>query len=804
MLQRRREHLGWTQDTLATKAGLSTDAVSAIERGTRRFPQRETVRRLVEALGLAGAEREAFLALVPRAVRRRAAKGTPDSAGAVVPRQLPAGARDFTGRDDQLRELTDLLSRPPAQHGPVVATLAGMGGIGKTALAVQAGHAVAEHYPDGQLYVDLRGYGPGEPMSTIDALSYLLRALGTPTEEIPLETDEAAARFRTALATRRVLLIVDNSRDVAQVRPLLPGTAGSAVIATSRRSLSALPGRLHFRLGGLPHAEGLQMLRALAGTEKVDAELEAAGEVIRHCGALPLGLRMAGARLAARPEWPISHLAQRLRDERVRLDELSRDDVSVRTSFAVSINQLAGSADPSDRRAAEVFTMLGILDGPDIAVTVAARLVQRPERETELTLERLVDLNLVEAPAPGRYRLHDLLRVYARERAAAILSESGRAAALTRVLDLYAAAAWRTLGLVQPNTHRLSLAETSWTDAAPELDDLGAAMAWLDRERPHLLSIVRQGLGTADVSGDLVVRLVLGLFGYYATSRHWPDWAQVARAPIEAGVSTSNRALMSLLRNDLGLALARLAEAGSGSFDDAVTELRRSLADFRSIGDPARESMCLANLTLVLDLAGRLAEAIDYGERGLQLARALGDVNAQAIAIGNLGKVYGRAGDRDREISYLQESLRLLERAGGAQHQAEVLELLAAAYGESGRMTEAIASLERSASLYEQAGDPLGVAGALTELGALHLRLGNPTEALARLEDALVTAEQHDNDRTVAGILRQLAGALQALGRDQEAEQRLLAALAIFGSRNMAAAGKEVRVQLERLRSGRR
>lgn len=792
MLQHHREQLGWTQEMLASQAELSTDAVSALERGTRRFPQRQTIERLVDALGLTGAELEEFTALVPRAVRRRNREDPNefhDRGRPSTPRQLPAAATHFTGRSEQLRQLIDLLAEPSSRQAPVIAAITGMGGVGKTALAVQAAHALSEQYPDGQLYLDLRGYGPDDPMSSIDALGYLLRALGTPNDEIPVEVPEAAARFRSAVAARRMLIVLDNARDSAHVEPMVPGTPGSAVMVTSRRLLTALPNTRTFRLRSLEVTDGVQMLRTLAGSDRVDADGAGATEVVRLCGSLPLALRMAGARLAVRPEWSIADLVRRLSNEQGRLDELERDDVGVRTSLAVSIDQLAESSDAADRSAAETFVYLGIPDGPDISLALAARLIDASQRETEARLERLVDLNLLESRAPGRYRLHDLLRVYARERAVRTIPPTERAAALTRMIRLYAAVAWRACELAQPAGSRLSWRADRRPKDGPPFSDPLDALAWLDNERAHLIPAARQAAGAYGVDSELCVELAIGIVSYYLARHLWADWARVVRFALQVAERGNDRTATALLQIDLGYALTQLAEAGSGDYDTALEHFWRGLAEFRAAGDREREPLCLINVCHALVLAGRAEEAVEHGEHGLRLARELGNLNAQAVACTNLGAAYGRLGDRDRQLARLRESLQLAEQVGSDPIRAEVHRQLAIAYDAAGQHDQARAELQHGAQVFRRAGDFLGTAGLMDELGALELGLGNHEQALVDLRAALAIADQHDTDGRLTASIRHRLGMVQLeLGDLDAATAHLTAALTIYERKNMAAA----------------
>jgi DNA-binding SARP family transcriptional activator len=368
--------------------------------------------------------------------------------------QLPVDVADFVGRVGLIDQVTSLLDD---DRRVLIVALSGPAGVGKTALAVHVAHRLVGRFPDGQLYVDLHGAAAGpRPLQPLEVLGRFLRALGMEPAAVPASLEEASGAFRSWVAGRRVLVVLDNAADAAQVVPLLPASAGCGVLVTSRRVLAGLAGAAHRHLDGLADAEVLELLGCLAGQERMAAEPEAAAEVARCCGSLPLALRIAGARLAARPAWPVRALAERLADQERRLDELEMGEVGVRASFQVSHQQLHCSDDPVDREAAGAFGLLGMLHGPEVGAPVAAWLLDASEPAAERVLERLVDAQLLQTPAPGRYRLHDLLRLYARELAHQHHPGPARAAALTRALGFYMASAWRTLALLRPGDYRLA------------------------------------------------------------------------------------------------------------------------------------------------------------------------------------------------------------------------------------------------------------------------------------------------------------------------------------------------------------
>jgi DNA-binding SARP family transcriptional activator len=467
------------------RSGRQADALGAY---------RELRARLVDELGIEpGPELRQLHQEILTSDRAAATEGAPAAwvpPSPPAPRQLPADIATFTGRDAECAQLELALGgdRGGAMR---VAAVHGAAGIGKSAVAVHVAHALADRFEDGQLYVNLQGAGPGAgSLEPLEVLGRFLRALGVGGGNLPATLDEAAACFRSQVAGRRVLVVLDNARDAEQVEPLLPGSPTCAVLVTSRRMIASPRGAGDLRLGMLAPAEAVALLGRLAGERRLASEREAAAEVARWCGYLPLALRIAAARLASRPRWPVRALADRLANQQRRLDELELPDVGVRASFEVSHRELRDSADRLDREAAAAFGLLGVPDGPDLGVVAAACLLDRPAAGTEPVLERLVDAQLLEAQQPGRYRLHDLLRLYARERTAASLPRDEVAAALDRSLRMYTATAWRTLALLRPGDPRLARSKPRWSEGGLPFANAGAA---LERGRPA----VRQRRGRA-------------------------------------------------------------------------------------------------------------------------------------------------------------------------------------------------------------------------------------------------------------------------------------------------------------------
>src|SRR5580692_4048303 len=450
-----------------------------------------------------------------------------------VPAQLPADVADFTGRDDQVRRLVDLLSSAGAddESGAVrIALVAGAGGLGKTSLAVHAAHRARASFSDGQLYVDLLGATP-HPLPAADVLARFLRDLGVDGREIPVDEDERAARYRTILAGRRMLIVLDNARDAAQVRSLLPGSAACAVLVTTRSRMADLASTRLVDLNVLDDDEALTLFTRVVGDERAAAEPEATAELLLACAGLPLAIRICAARLNTRSGWTIQAMANRLRDTRRRLDELRVGDLAVRASFQVSFTTLPASAQPDGIDPADAFRMLGLWDGPSISSAAAAAMFGTTEDLGSDALEIWVDARLLESTSPDRYKFHDLLRVYSSERAVADLPEQARNAAIARLLEWYMRAADVAATAVSPDRYDIPLAPGG---AAPPLGFGTAedALAWYDGERVNLVAATRQ----AAESGlhEIAWRLPAPLFQLFNSRGNWTDGIAANRVALQS------------------------------------------------------------------------------------------------------------------------------------------------------------------------------------------------------------------------------------------------------------------------------
>ena len=663
------------------------------------------------------------------------------------PAQLPADIADFTGRDEQVKRLSDLLSGTGASGDPGavrIAVVAGSGGLGKTSLAVHAAHRVRRRFPDGQLYVDLLG-ATAAPLLPGDVLARFLRDLGVDGRDIPVDEDERAARYRTTLARRRMLVVLDNARDAAQVRPLLPGSASSAVLVTTRSRMPDLASTKLVDLNVLDDDEALTLFVKVVGEERVAAEPEATAELLDACAGLPLAIRICAARLVTRSGWTIRAMAGRLTDEHRRLDEMRAGDLAVRASFEVSFTSLPPSMDKQGIDPALAFRLLGLWQGPSISAAAAAALFGVPEYSAEDALELLVDTHLLESVTTDRYRFHDLLRVYAAERAEADLPAAERDAAVTRLLEWYLRSADAAATAVSPHRYNIVL-DPAGTDPPPlafaGVDD---ALAWYDSERANLVAATRQAAGSG--LDEVAWRLPAPLFTMYNRRGNWADCIATHRVALESARRAGNRPGEAWVLNNLGEALGFTRET------EGIAHLEQALMIRREIGDHKGEAQTANNLADAYVILGRKEEALDLLRRALELNRETGNRYGEGVALNNLGEAF--------------------------------LDL--------GRTEEAIDCFHRAHSTFAEIKVPHGVGYALHNVGRSYLSLGRDAEALEHLRQALAVHRATGDRHREAFTLRFLGVAQSRAARPAEAEVSWAQAAAIFDDLGDHAQADEIR-----------
>jgi tetratricopeptide (TPR) repeat protein len=616
-----------------------------------------------------------------------------------IPAELPSDIIDFTGRRAELTALRRLLAR--AESAVVVAAVDGPAGIGKSALAIRVAHEVASRFPDGQLYANLRGAEPAQANSAA-VLNRFLNALGETTTGLPADVETLARRYRSLLAGRRVLIVLDNVADAAQVRPLLPGSRGCAVLVTSRASLT-LEGAVPLALGLLTEDEAVQLLARLAGRQRVAAEPGAAAMVVRQCGLLPLAVRIAGARLHARPAWSMADLAERLTSEQRRLAELEVGDLAMRASFALSYEELSALD-------ARVFRVLGLLESPNVTAEVVAAMVPVSPNVAEGALERLVDAQLLEQRAPGRYRLHGLLRLFARDQAEAEEPAKKRSADLARALNWYVDTATQAADALRPT--RLRRGDKRFADRA-------AALVWLGVERANLVAVTKQAARLAGrgsrpnrQAASIARQLAEDLSGFFDLRKYWADWQDVTEAALDAARRVGDRRAEAAALGSLGI-----IHNDQNRLDQAVAYFEQGLAIYRELGDHHGKGMALDSLAFIHLKQFHLGEAVICGVESLAISRELGDRPGQAQALNNLGVIYREQDHLARAVAYFDQSLAIRRELGDRHGEGQTLNNLGIVHRRQGHLDQAIRFHEQSLAIRRELGDRHGEGQTLWALG---------------------------------------------------------------------------------------
>ncbi len=742
--------------------------------------------------------------------------GTGGGVAAVpVPHELPADVPGFTGRVDALKALDELV--PSDVDNPsgavVVAAITGTAGVGKTALALHWGHGVVDQFPDGQLYLNLRGYAPGRPLRPVEALTALLGALGIPPRQVPVEVGAAAARFRSHVAGRRMLIVLDNARSSAQVRPLLPASSGCLVLITSRDRLTGLvahDGARRLTLDVLEADDSVALLTHLLGGERVRAEPAAAIALARTCAHLPLALRIAGVNLADQPHWSVARYVAEFSAADSMAALAVDDDLAIRGAFDLSYRTLP-------KPAQLVFRRLGLVPCPDFTAPAAAALAGSTEPEARRTLDTLAAAHLVVQHAAGRYTMHDLLRQYATDLSAQDTTAE-RDAATRRLYDWLVAMSDAASALLFPEVLRLP-APPAPSAAVPAFTDSDAAMEWLEAERHNvgaaILHAARHG------PREVAWRCADAMRKYHAVRAHLTDWTSSVRAALAAARAHGDRtaqaaayhglahlrfalghyprsivylhraralaveagwaeAEITALKN-LGIVLARL-----GRTTEAIESLRRAMQLHDGTESPLQQANAALNLAATYQECGRLREAAELAAGALDLCQDGSAPFGEALARASVGEVYTLLGGLDDAARMLESALVTFRALGTRHREAHCHAWLGRLHRAAGRLAGADTSARAAASVADEIGDPDVQAIARNVLGLIHEARGDHAGAIELYRAALTIAEKVDIRHTMGEALVGLAVAYQGCGEYQTAIDYAERALMIARPANYA------------------
>jgi tetratricopeptide (TPR) repeat protein len=655
--------------------------------------------------------------------------------------QLPPSIVDFTGREGEIDEILGV-ARDRSAMATCAVVISGLGGIGKTALAIRAAHQLADARGGTQVFVDLRGSSSATSRDSFEVMGHLLRDLGVNGAAVPSDPEERLGLFRSTTAERRVLLVLDDARDAAQIRPLIPAGTGSTVVVTSRYPMADLEGAHHIWLSELDSEDSLALFTRIVGPARVAAEPDATASVMASCAGHPLAIRITASRLAVRRQWQIAALANRLRLTERRLDEMAVGDLAVRSCFEVSYRSIACPTG-SDFGPAELFRALGLIPGPSISVSGMAALMGRPTPEVEQAAEGLASVHLIEESAPLRYRLHDLIRSYAFERAQDESSAPTRDLMIERLLTWYLHSAISAARLVNPSRRHPSPPDAVPGAELPHLATREDALRWLLEEREHLAGCLQ----TAEDAGlhEIAWKLPVALWDLYYLRTLW---------------------------------------------DECVTSHEIALTAARNLGDVEAEAWVLNHLGGAYAASHQLVKAIEVLERALAIRRAQGDRHAEGTVLFNLAYALQRTGDTSRAIELLKLTLAAHEEVNFVHGVGLARISLGEIYADLGDYTEAIANFEQSLAIHRQLSNSDAEADALCGLSDVSLRHGDTATALTYAHKALALSREVGHVETEARAMQCLGFAHHALGDRMRARRYVLDAIARFESMSSPAAGE--------------
>lgn len=731
-----------------------------------------------------------------------------------TPCTLPYDLPDFTGRDEELGRLLEV-GRAPAGRGTRIIGVDGMGGSGKTALAVHAAHLLAADYPDGQLFVDLRGFSPGEKAQEPGAVLHsLLRTLGVPDERIPDDLERRTTLWRTVSAQRKLLLVLDNAAGAAQVRPLLPASENCLAVLTGRVRMLDLDGAEWLSLGLLSADDSATLLTRMLGADRTAAEPRAVARLVGLCGGLPLALRVTTARLRNRPRWTVQYLVDRLADETRRLRELSAGERSVEATLRLSYQAME-----EEQRAA--FRLLGLHPGSAIDVHSAAALLGTDARDAEDVLEDLLDAHLLEQHEAGLYGFHDLVRTYAMSVREA---EDDAQGAVERLVSYYTLATDQACEVLFPGRHRYGDQPEPGAAELPRLDDDERALRWFDREHEALLAVVAQA-GTHGMHRTAAF-LARNVLFYLHLRGHYEEFRVVNRVAVTACRQLDDPVLLSLSLCNLavgqwwlgdfhdGITVARealeliggndprtrafsievlgLLHGALGDFDEARAYLAQGIALHRELGMDRAEAEALVNLSTVQTWSGHYAEGAVLAARATELNRRLGEHNHEISSLSWLALAHLGLGEDERARACLSQALELCDESRQPGNVAFVLAHWARVCQRLGEVSLAAEHAERALDLVATGGTVLRQSSVVNVVGSVHLRAGAADRAMELHRRAHELATRLGYRIEIARALHGMAEAAQALGDRTTASRHRRAAESLYDAMGVTEAGRRL------------
>ncbi|MET9399466.1 BTAD domain-containing putative transcriptional regulator [Kitasatospora sp. NPDC002965] len=680
-----------------------------------------------------------------------------------APAQLPADVSDFSGRSEMVADLSTVLMNATGQ-AVVVTSLAGIGGVGKTTLAVHVAHRVRAEFPDGQLYVDLRGAG-ASPADPAVVLGDFLHALGV--TENPDSLEQRAALYRSLLASRRMLILLDNAQDAEQIQPLIPGVSGCAVLATSRSRLAGIPGAHLVDVEELTPEEALALFSAIVGDQRVAAEPDAAMAVVTACGFLPLAVRIAAARLASRPRWSVSDLARRLADQRRRLDELQLGNLAVETTIGLGYGQLSAAE-------ARAFRLLSVVDSPDLPLAAVTALLGVEETEAEDLAEALVEANMLETFSPGRYRYHDLLRLYAQRQNERADDTGEQQAALRRLLDLLLATVRNAAQAVEPDDQLPEPLNPPASIGIPLITS-DFAQEWLRTETALLLSSVEAAVQGPSELLRPAVDLLIVLNSLVEDPTHGSRVRHMLEAADRNATSHADSAALARVHFAFGT-----LQSITNDFQSAEQSLRKSL-DLQDAEDMTVLRSAAANdLGIILSLANRPAEALPFFELALAISRVVGAPIGEARLLGNMARAQLGLGMLETAVRSVTDAVGTARASKNGPCLADTLYQLGVVLSSADDPATAAEHLRESHRLYQSQQNRLREGYTLARLSSSLLAAGQQAEAAETAEESLAIGHEMDSAYCQGLANAALGGALLGLAQPARGLACLREAHAVF------------------------